>query len=60
VRPEDGEPAGKRAQTDPFVETDEEIDILSTPQIEPSTRYPPKGNELKTAKELHVDSSADP
>jgi hypothetical protein len=60
MRPEDEEPAGKRARIDPVTETDEDINILSTPWIEPSTRYPPKGKVLKAAEELPVVSSADP
>jgi hypothetical protein len=59
-RPGDKEPAGKRAQIDPILETDEDIDILSTPRIEPSTFYPPKGKALKTVEELPATSSADP
>jgi hypothetical protein len=45
MRLEDEEPTGKRARIDPVTEKDEDIDILSTPQIEPSTRYPSKGKE---------------
>jgi hypothetical protein len=45
TRLEDEEPTGKRARIDPVAEKDEDIDILSTPQIEPSTRYPSKGKE---------------
>jgi hypothetical protein len=59
ARPEDEEPTGKRARTDPFAETDKDIDILSTPWIEPSTRYPLKGKELGVTIDLHVASSAD-
>jgi hypothetical protein len=59
-RPDDEEPAGKRAQIDPIIETDEDIDILSTPQIEPLTFYPPKGKALKIVEELPAASSADP
>jgi hypothetical protein len=33
--PDDEEPSGKRARADPVVETDEDVDILSTPQIQP-------------------------
>jgi hypothetical protein len=50
----------KGSRIDPIAETDEEIDILSTPQIEPSTRYPPEGKELGVTQELPVTSSADP
>jgi hypothetical protein len=31
--PDDDEPAGKKARVDTVVETDEDVDILSTPQI---------------------------
>jgi hypothetical protein len=59
-RPDNEEPAGKRVQINPIAETDEDVDILSTPRIEPSTRYPPKGKALKTVEELLAASSADP
>jgi hypothetical protein len=39
--PNNEEPVGKRARIDPIVETDEDVDILLTPQFEPSTYYPP-------------------
>jgi hypothetical protein len=58
--PDDEEPTGKRARIDPITETDEDVDILSTPRIEPSTYYPPKGKALKTVEELPTASSADP
>jgi hypothetical protein len=58
--PDDKEPTGKRAWIDPIAETDEDVDILSTPGIEPSTYYPPKGKALKTIEELPAASSADP
>jgi hypothetical protein len=45
--PDEDEPSGKRARADPVVETDEDIDILSTPQIQPCTNYPPKGSARK-------------
>jgi hypothetical protein len=51
--PDDDEPARKRAQVDPVTETDEDVDILSTPQIQPHTFYPPKGstqNQLKNCQ----------
>jgi hypothetical protein len=57
--PEDEEPAGKRAQIDPVAETDEDIDIMLTPWIEPSMRDPLKGKALKATEELPVVSSAD-
>jgi hypothetical protein len=58
--PDDEEPAGKRARTDPVAETDEDIDILSTSQIQPSTFYLPKGKMQKTVEELPVAASFDP
>jgi hypothetical protein len=45
--PDEDETSGKRAQTDPVAETDEDIDIMSTPQIQPCTNYPPKGSAQK-------------
>jgi hypothetical protein len=50
--PEDDEPAEKRARIDPVAETEEDVDILSTPQIQPYTFYRPKGKMLKTVEEL--------
>jgi hypothetical protein len=40
---DDDEPSGKRARADPVAKTDEDVDILSTPQIQPCASYPPKG-----------------
>jgi hypothetical protein len=60
TRPDDEEPTGKRARIDPVVETNEDIDILSTALIEPSTRYPPKWKALKAVEELPVVCLADP
>jgi hypothetical protein len=41
--PDDDEPSGKRARADPVTEMSRDVDILSTPQIQPGTNYPPKG-----------------
>jgi hypothetical protein len=41
---EDAEASAKRARVDPVAETDEDVDILTTPQIQPCTKYPPKGS----------------
>jgi hypothetical protein len=49
----------QKAQTDPFVKTDENVDILSTPQIEPSTRYPPRAKELEVTKVLPTTALLD-
>jgi hypothetical protein len=57
--PDDEEPAGKRARIDPVAETDEDVDILSTPRIEPLTYYPPKGKVLKIATKLPATSLVD-
>jgi hypothetical protein len=48
--PEDAEASAKRAQVDPVAETDEDVDILKTPQIQPCTKYPPKGSAQKLAE----------
>jgi hypothetical protein len=58
--PNDDEPAGKRARIDPVAETDKDVEILSTPQIQPSTFYPPEGKVLKTVEELPAATSFDP
>jgi hypothetical protein len=42
------------------VETDEDVEILSTPQIEPSTRYPLRAKESAVTKELPAITSLDP
>jgi hypothetical protein len=52
---DDDEPSGKRARADPVAETDEDVDILSTPQIQPCTNYSPKGSARKLTE---VPSSA--
>jgi hypothetical protein len=49
--PEDAEASAKRARVDPVAETDEDVDILKTPQIQPCTKYPPKGSAQKLAEE---------
>jgi hypothetical protein len=59
-RPHDAEPAVKRARTDPFAETDEDVDILATPRIEPSTHYPPKMKNPEAPKELPAIAPPDP
>jgi hypothetical protein len=48
---EDAEASAKRARVDPVAETDEDVDILTTPQIQPCTKYPPKGSAQKLAEE---------
>jgi hypothetical protein len=58
--PDDEEPTGKRARIDPIAELDEDVDILSPPRIELSTRYHPKGKSLKADEELLATSSVDP
>jgi hypothetical protein len=58
--PDDDEPSGKRARADPVAETDEDVDILSTPQIQPCTIYPPKGSARKLTEEPSSAGLADP
>jgi hypothetical protein len=48
--PEDAEASAKRARVDPVAETDEDVDILTTTQIQPCTKYPPKGSAQKLAE----------
>jgi hypothetical protein len=57
--PDDDDPAGKKARVDPVAETDEDVDILSTPQIQPCTFYPPKGSAQKAVEELPSAALAD-
>jgi hypothetical protein len=58
--PDEDEPSGKRARADPVAETDEDVDIMSTPQIQPCTNYPPKGSALKLTEEPSLVGQADP
>jgi hypothetical protein len=58
--PDDDEPSGKRARADPVAEMDEDVDILSTPQIQPCTNYPPKGSPRKVTEEPSTAGLADP
>jgi hypothetical protein len=58
--PYDEEPSGKRARADLVVETDEDVDILSTPQIQPCTNYSPKGSARKVMEEPSTAGLADP
>jgi hypothetical protein len=58
--PDDDEPAGKKARANPIAETDEDVDILSTPQIQPCTSYPPRGTVRKAVEEFPSAALADP
>jgi hypothetical protein len=58
--PDEDEPSGKRARTDPVAETDEDIDIMPMPQIQPCTNYPPKGPAQKLTEEPSPAGLADP
>jgi hypothetical protein len=58
--PDDDEPSGKRARADPVAETDEDVDILSTPQIQPCMNYAPKGSARKLTEEPSSAGLADP
>jgi hypothetical protein len=57
--PEDAEASAKRARVDPVAETDEDVDIVTTPQIQPCTKYPPKGSARKLAEGLSQVSQTD-
>jgi hypothetical protein len=57
--PEDAEASAKRARVDPVAETDEDVDIVTTPQIQPCTKYPPKGSARKLAEGLSLVSQTD-
>jgi hypothetical protein len=58
--PDDDEPSRKKARANPVAETDEDVDILSTPQIQPCTSYPPRGSAQKMAEEPPTTALADP
>jgi hypothetical protein len=49
--PDEDEPSGERARADPVAETNEDVDIMSTPQIQPYTYYPPRGSAQKLTEE---------
>jgi hypothetical protein len=57
---DEDETSGKRAQTDPVAETDENVDIMSMPQIQPCTNYPPKGSAQKLTEQPSSAGQADP
>jgi hypothetical protein len=57
---DEDEPSGKRARADPVAETDEDVDIMPTPQIQPCTNYPPKGPSKKSMEEPSSAGRADP
>jgi hypothetical protein len=58
--PDDDQPAGKKAGVNLVTETDEDVDILLTPQIQPYTFYPLKGTVRKAVEELPSAALADP
>jgi hypothetical protein len=58
--PDEDETSGKRARAVPVTETDEDVDIMSTPQIQPCTKYPPKGSAQKLTEEPSSAGEADP
>jgi hypothetical protein len=53
-------PLGKKARADPVAETDEDVDILSMPQIQPCTSYPSKGTAWKMTEEPSMAGLPDP
>jgi hypothetical protein len=57
--PDDVEASVKRARIDPVAETDEDVDILTTPQIQPCTNYPPKGSAQRLTEEPSPAGLAD-
>jgi hypothetical protein len=57
--PDDVEASGKRARIDPVAETDEDVDILTTPQIQPCTNYPTKGSAQRLTEEPSPTGLAD-
>jgi hypothetical protein len=58
--PDEDETSGKRAWAVPVAETDEDVDIMSTPQIQPCIKYPPKGSAQKLTEEPSSAGQADP
>jgi hypothetical protein len=49
--PDDAEASAKRARIDPVAEIDVDVDILTTPQIQPCTKYSPKGSAQRLTEE---------
>jgi hypothetical protein len=58
--PDEDEPSRKRARADPVAETDDDVDIMSMPQVQPCTNYPPKGAVRKLTEEPSSAGQADP
>jgi hypothetical protein len=58
--PDEDETSGKRARTDPVAETDEDVDIMSMPQIQPCTNYLPKGSAQKLTEQSSSAGQDDP
>jgi hypothetical protein len=58
--PDEDETFRKRARTDPVAETDEDVDVTPTPQIQPYTNYPPKGSAQRLTEEPSLAGQADP
>jgi hypothetical protein len=57
--PDEDETSGKRARMDPVAETDEDVDIMPTPQIQFCNKYPPKGPARKLTEESSPAGLAD-
>jgi hypothetical protein len=58
--PDEDETSGKTARTDPVVDTDEDVDIMPPPQIQPCTNYPPKRPAQKLTEQPSSAGQADP
>jgi hypothetical protein len=59
-QPEAMKPQGKKSGTDSTAEADGNVDVLATPQIQPSTFYPPQAKEVKEPKCQPVIAPVDP
>jgi hypothetical protein len=53
-------PQTKKEKVGKAFEVEEDADVCATPQIQPSTFYPPRGKALKTVEELPAATSIDP
>jgi hypothetical protein len=58
--PDEDENSGKRARIDLVAETDENADVMSMPQIQPCSNYPPKGSAQRLTEEPSSAGQADP
>jgi hypothetical protein len=57
---EAAKPQAKKLRTEKVSEDDEDVDVIATPQIQPSTFYPPKTREIQEPKDHPIEITIDP